>query len=142
MQPLYDPSNSTSDAALAGWLKNPPPWREMPAPTDPITRSVPLDTRSTRRGETYISTGQAEVDAINTALLLRRPLLVTGAPGLGKSSLAYHLALRLGLGEPLRWEINSRTTLQDGLYTTTPSATCGRRRRASVRVGRHGSGTS
>jgi MoxR-like ATPase len=54
--------------------------------------------------------------AINAALLLRRPLLVRGDPGLGKSSLSLHLARHFGLGRVLRWEINSRTTLESGLY--------------------------
>ena len=35
---------------------------------------------------------------------------------MGKSSLAYGIAHALGLGEPLRWEINSQSTLKDGLY--------------------------
>ena len=53
---------------------------------------------------------------LNAALLLRRPLLVQGEPGIGKSSLAYYLASVLGLGQPLVWAINSRTSLKDGLY--------------------------
>ena len=54
--------------------------------------------------------------ALNIALMLRKPILVSGTPGIGKSSLAYYLAYRLGLGEPLVWPINSKTTLQSGLY--------------------------
>jgi MoxR-like ATPase len=53
---------------------------------------------------------------VNAALYLRRPLLVTGRPGTGKSSLAYLIATELGLGPVLRWAITSRTTLNDGLY--------------------------
>ncbi|WP_218034836.1 AAA family ATPase [Acrocarpospora corrugata] len=47
---------------------------------------------------------------------MRRPLLLTGRPGTGKSTLAYTIAHELGLGPVLRWPITSRTTLQDGLY--------------------------
>ena len=47
---------------------------------------------------------------VNAALYLRRPLLVTGAPGTGKSSLVYAVAHELGLGPVLRWSINSRST--------------------------------
>ncbi|MEV7087099.1 MoxR family ATPase [Streptomyces sp. NPDC093085] len=60
--------------------------------------------------------GAEELEMINAALYLRRPLLVTGSPGAGKSTLAHSVAHELGLGRVLRWPIVSRTTLQDGLY--------------------------
>jgi MoxR-like ATPase len=41
---------------------------------------------------------------------------VTGDPGTGKTVLAYSIAYELGLGPVLRWNITSRSTLQDGLY--------------------------
>ena len=56
------------------------------------------------------------VEMVNAALYLRRPLLITGKPGSGKSSLIYAVARELRLGEVLRWPITSRTTLKDGLY--------------------------
>jgi len=57
-----------------------------------------------------------EIDAVNAALYLRRPLLVTGKPGTGKSSLAYAVAEELGLGQVLHWPIDSRSTVVDALY--------------------------
>ena len=48
--------------------------------------------------------------------MLRRPLLVTGNPGVGKSGLAYQIARDLGLGRVLHWSITSRSTLRSGLY--------------------------
>ncbi|QKV95974.1 AAA family ATPase [Streptomyces sp. NA02950] len=93
-------------------LPAPPPWRDM-------TRGGEADhaaDRSVLRAHAYQSDPQT-VDAVNAALLLRRPLLVTGRPGTGKSSLAYHVALELGLGRMLTWPVTSRTTLKDGLYT-------------------------
>lgn len=60
--------------------------------------------------------GPQDLDVINAALVCRRPLLVTGAPGLGKSSLAYLIARELRLGPVLSWPITSRSTLADGLY--------------------------
>jgi MoxR-like ATPase len=53
---------------------------------------------------------------VNAAVLLRRPLLVTGKPGVGKSTLAYRIARELGLGRVLQWPVTSRTTLLAGLY--------------------------
>lgn len=67
------------------------------------------------RGERFI-TSDDEIDHINAALYLRRPLLVTGKPGTGKSSLAYSVAYELKLGQVLCWPVTSRSTLQDGLY--------------------------
>ncbi len=57
-----------------------------------------------------------EIRLINAALLLRRPLFVTGKPGTGKSTLAYAVAHELKLGEVLHWPITTRVTLKDGLY--------------------------
>ncbi|WP_336113571.1 AAA family ATPase [Streptomyces sp. PTD9-10] len=102
-------------------LPAPPPWRDFEASREG-TESGPEDPSSARRlgvrrrlVESY-APRPAEVDAVNAALYLRRPLLVTGNPGTGKSTLAYAIAHELGLGKVLRWPIVSRTTLQDGLY--------------------------
>jgi MoxR-like ATPase len=53
---------------------------------------------------------------VNAAIVLRRPLLVTGKPGTGKSTLAYAIAWELNLGPVLRWSITTSATLRDGLY--------------------------
>jgi len=55
-------------------------------------------------------------EAVNLGLYLRRPLLVTGKPGCGKSSLILAVARELRLGTVLRWPITSKSTLKDGLY--------------------------
>jgi MoxR-like ATPase len=57
-----------------------------------------------------------EIEMVNAALYLRRPLLVTGKPGTGKSSLAFAVAHELGLGNVLYWSITTRSSLQQGLY--------------------------
>ena len=56
------------------------------------------------------------VDAVNAALCLRRPLLITGPPGSGKSTVIEQVAAELSLGQVLRWHITSRSTLADALY--------------------------
>ncbi len=92
-------------------LPDPPPWRSF------NTQSQTTDRRSREeiKGETF-QVWDREVELVNAALYLRRPLLVTGRPGTGKSSLAYAIAYQLQLGKVLTWPINTRTTLSDGLY--------------------------
>lgn len=60
--------------------------------------------------------GKAVIDAVNAAIHLRRPLLVTGAPGSGKTSLAYAIAYELQLGPVLTWPITAKSNLTDALY--------------------------
>ncbi len=60
--------------------------------------------------------GQRIVEAVNAALYLRRPILVQGKPGSGKTSLAYAIAHKLQLGQVLSWPVNARSTLKDALY--------------------------
>jgi MoxR-like ATPase len=60
--------------------------------------------------------------AVNAALALRRPLLVTGQPGSGKTSLAYVLADWLGLGPVLEWLVSPGAQLADALATYNPLA--------------------
>lgn len=59
---------------------------------------------------------QGLIDAVNAALLLGQPLLLTGEPGTGKTQLAYHLACKLGY-QVLKSEIKSTTVARDLFYT-------------------------
>ncbi|HRJ43761.1 MAG: MoxR family ATPase [Caldilineaceae bacterium] len=99
----------------------PPPWRRYEGA---VTHEETLDARaasqperSQKRGRTfYFRPNDPIIQRINTALFLRRPLLVTGKPGTGKSSLAHAVAYELKLGQVLEWPITSRSTLAEALY--------------------------
>jgi MoxR-like ATPase len=93
----YRGDGSVREAELAP----PPPWRVFPRqPIGGMFRPPP---------------GLAV--AVNAALTLRRPLLLNGAPGSGKSTVIESVAEELGLGAILRWNITSRSTLGDALYS-------------------------
>ena len=101
-------------------LASPPPWRRFEgAPL--IDQKLEADRTGARRlgaidrARSYRADPQV-VEMVNAALLLRRPLLVTGKPGTGKSTLAYSIAYELRLGPVLAWSITSRSNLAEGLY--------------------------
>jgi MoxR-like ATPase len=56
------------------------------------------------------------VDAVNVALMLRQPLMVTGEPGTGKTVLAWSVAWELGLESPLVFETKSTSQARDLFY--------------------------
>lgn len=94
----------------------PPPWRRFRGEaSDSGALSVDKDLRE--RFETAkFQASEKEIEVVNAAIHLRRPLLVTGKPGTGKTTLAYAIAHELKLGKVLNWSITSRATLQDSLY--------------------------
>jgi MoxR-like ATPase len=62
----------------------------------------------------YVATEDLKV-AVNAAVKLRRPLLVKGEPGTGKTVLAHEIAE--ALGAPLiEWHVKSTTKAHQGLY--------------------------
>jgi MoxR-like ATPase len=62
----------------------------------------------------YVATEDLKV-AVNAAVTLRRPLLVKGEPGTGKTVLAHEIAE--AIGAPLiEWHIKSTTKAHQGLY--------------------------
>ncbi|MCP9207612.1 AAA family ATPase [Streptomyces sp. NEAU-Y11] len=126
------------DVDLEEILPPPPPWRtfggvsacppdaDAPGalsdrdgvPAEPPAPPEEEQDAARRLGATPLGlrAGAEEADVVNAALILRRPLLVTGRPGTGKSTLAYRVSRELGLGRVLRWPITTRTTLRSGLY--------------------------
>ena len=62
----------------------------------------------------YVATDDLKV-AVNAAVTLRRPLLVKGEPGTGKTVLAYEIAK--AIDAPLiEWNVKSTTKAHQGLY--------------------------
>ncbi|MGW1180956.1 AAA family ATPase [Streptomyces drozdowiczii] len=94
--PYYRGDGEQRDTPLA----DPPPWRTFPrAPQHRQYQPPP-----------------GLVDAVNTSLHLRRPLLVSGPAGSGKSTVIEQVAHELNLGPVLRWHITSRSSLTEALY--------------------------
>lgn len=56
------------------------------------------------------------IEVVNLAIALKRPLLLQGEPGCGKTQLAQAVAYELNLPY-LVWNIKSTSRAQDGLYT-------------------------
>ncbi|MER5856776.1 AAA family ATPase [Streptomyces sp. NPDC059688] len=145
--PVYTGTNEPHDGITE--LPPPPPWRAfdggpvLRAPDAAADASAVSPDRM-HRAETYQATEQT-VQLVNAALYLRRPLLVTGPPGTGKSSLVYAVARELGLGPVLRWNVTSRSTLHDGLYQYDPLSRLYAARRQAARSDRddrgHADGT-
>lgn len=97
-----------------------PPWRRFSgkskdksvSKTDQQENKI---SETEQRGKNFI-VNPSIIETVNAAIYLRRPILVTGKPGTGKTTLAYAIAHELKLKPVLVWPINTRTTLQDGLY--------------------------
>lgn len=84
-----------------------PPWRAYDN----------TDAGADRKKKVKYIPSSDELDVIKAAIYLRRPILVTGKPGLGKTALAKDIAIALDLGDLLRWQITTETTLEDALYS-------------------------
>jgi MoxR-like ATPase len=108
---IYRATNSPLPDRASPDLPDPPPWRKPRAPS--VHAVAPEDLQ---HDAPPFLPDRHTIQMVNAAIYLRRPLLLTGNPGTGKTSLAYAIAHELNLGRVLRWSINSRSILREGLY--------------------------
>ena len=129
---------SGSSSQLSDLVDTPPPWRRFDPGVPPPYARPDLPKNQLDRGKVFrlprhhpedlptkpgdqnqlpfTKAGEEVLLAVNAAIHLRRPLLVTGTPGCGKTSLAYAIAHELGLGRVLCWPITPRSEMVEGLY--------------------------
>lgn len=96
-------------------LPEPPPWR-FSRPIKGLIRPEDLDLNYEAKRAAPFLPDDPMILAVNAALYLRRPLLVTGKAGTGKSTLISKVAYELKLGPVIRWPISSRSTVRSGIY--------------------------
>jgi MoxR-like ATPase len=109
---------ASGDRSPISTLPDPPAWRVFdggPALDMPDGLARPEPEGLSVRARAY-QADEKTVNLVNAAIRLRRPMLVTGKPGIGKSTLARSIAYELGLGPLLAWPITSRSTLREALY--------------------------
>ena len=75
---------------------------------------VPTLAMKFQGSDQYVATPDLML-AVNAAATLKRPLLVKGEPGTGKTMLAEEVATALNM-PLLQWHIKSTTKAQQGLY--------------------------
>jgi MoxR-like ATPase len=97
--------------------KETPKWWVLPADLPEGDLLLPPPFFERYKDAKEYDPGIALESAINIALILGQPLLLTGEPGSGKTSVAYWLAYRLGHSEPLVQIVKSTTSGKDLLYT-------------------------
>lgn len=78
-------------------------------PFKEIDRSFKADARR------YVP-GKSLERAINTAIAVGDPLLITGEPGTGKTRAAYYAAFKLNIEPALHFQVKSDSTAKDLLY--------------------------
>lgn len=114
-----NPDESAPDPhdGVAKRLPDPPPWRGANYGGRPRLPDKPKAyfQAEASRAKPFRPTAEM-IRAVNAALYLRRPLLVTGRPGTGKSTLIAKVAHELMLGPVLKWTITSRSTVRGGVY--------------------------
>lgn len=74
-----------------------------------------VDTSFAAEAKRFIPGTRLET-AINTAIAVGMPLLITGEPGTGKTQTAYYAAYKLGIEPVIHFQVKSDSTAKDLLY--------------------------
>lgn len=94
-----------------------PPQGDTPlADKTPLASRPFVENRRSFEGDApNFVAGEALADAMNTAVTLGDPLLITGEPGTGKTQAAYYAAFQLGV-KCIHFQVKSDCTARDLLY--------------------------
>lgn len=76
---------------------------------------IHIDNSLAADAERFVPGEQLEI-AINTAIAVGEPLLITGEPGTGKTQTAYYIAHKLGIKPVIPFQVKSDSRAQDLLY--------------------------
>jgi MoxR-like ATPase len=74
-----------------------------------------IDSSLAKDASRFVPGEQLEI-AINTAMAVGEPLLITGEPGTGKTQTAYYAAYKLGIEPVLHFQVKSDSSARDLLY--------------------------
>lgn len=93
--------------------------QERKKPEDEVPSGLNIKRQGKMHDASGYRPGKDLTNAVNVALLLGQPLLLTGEPGTGKTQLAYSLSWQLGFKEPspLVFETKSSSTARDLFYS-------------------------
>jgi len=95
-------------------------WRlslDPAQPRDDRWRDLPEPRMAGMSGPERYVAHEGLIDAVNTALDLGQPLLVTGDPGCGKTELGDFVAWKLGLGRAIRFDTRTDMQASDLFYS-------------------------
>lgn len=93
--------------------------QERKTPEDAVPGDLSINRRAEMNEASGYHPGKDLANAVNVALMLGQPLLLTGEPGTGKTQLAYNLSWQLGFKKPspLVFETKSTSTARDLFYS-------------------------